>query len=512
MPRSSRRASQAPRRVDKDRTLAGADGRADWSDGHLRDVAMFVRERAGLVFAGSRIGSAEDAMRRTMARFGIASTAELRRRVQTAADVREVLVDDLTVGESYFFREPRQLELVRKTLVAQAEDPARGGRPLRVWSAGCASGEEPYSLAILLREANIARGAFVLGTDVAVGRLAAARRARYTRWALRGVSDERIAKYFEHQGKRFVLDPDVRRMVDFRTLNLVSDELPTPAGDVANMDVILCRNVLIYMDLPTVAIVSARLLSALAPEGWLFLGASDPPLASLVDCDAVSSSEGIAYRRGGVRATEPVAAVRLPTPPRPVATPPVIVETPPIAAPAPVLRDDFGARALAAYRAGAYESAVTLARAAIDARDTEADAVVLVRALSNLGRMSDAAEACSAALERHRTSPELAYLYSLILLHGGHFHAAATAARRALYLDRSFVLAYLALGEAFARAGNAGRARRAFRNAVDLLESAPADAELTGADGESAARFLRIGLSQLNALEPKAVARSRSAP
>ncbi|HUQ82396.1 MAG TPA: CheR family methyltransferase [Gemmatimonadaceae bacterium] len=505
--------------MDSARRLVGANGRADWSDPHLRDVAAFIRERTGLVFSGSRIGSAEDAMRRTMSRFGIATTAELRRRVKAAADVREALVDALTIGESYFFREPKQLELVRKTLVAQAGDPARGGRPLRVWSAGCAAGEEPYTLAILLREANIARNAFVLGTDVAVGRLAAARRARYTRWALRGVSEERIAKYFEQQAKQFVLDPDVRRMVDCRTLNLVSDELPTPAGDVADMDVILCRNVLIYMELPTVAIVAARLLSALAPDGWLFLGASDPPLASLVECEAVSSSEGMAYRRVTSRSKAPDAEIHdtqqihYPTPPRPVPISPVVVETIPIAAPEPpVLRDDFGARALAAYRAGEYESATTLARAAIEARNDEADAVVLVRALSNLGRMSDAAEACSAALERHRESAELAYLQSLILLQGGHFDAAAAAARRALYLDRSFVLAYLALGEAFVRAGNVGRARRAFQNAVDLLEVAPDDAELTGADGESPARFLRIGLSQLNALEPKAAAASRSAP
>jgi chemotaxis protein methyltransferase CheR len=516
---------------------ASTERRHDWSDGELRAVASFVRDRAGLVFGGSRIGSAEDAMRRTMSRFGIGTTHELRRRVASNDGVRDVLLDELTIGETYFFREPRQLDRVRRTLVAVGADPGRHGAPLRVWSAGCASGEEPYSLAIILREEHLAHDAFVLGTDIAVARLAAARRARYTRWALRGVSDDRIDAYFAREGKHFVLAEAIRRMVDFRTVNLVADE-PLPP-EISNMDVILCRNVLIYMDLSAISRIAARLIGALAPDGWLFLGASDPPLASLVECDVVVTPEGLAYRRPDARraaarsATSPRIDIAIETTPiiddanaqsvrsvampirEPVATSPndgALLAVPPA---------DRATAGREAYRSGDYETAAALSQASIAARASRqsppralgvrdavnvpvdvAESITLVRSLSNLGRLHAAADACVSALERHAMSAELAYLHAVILTQLGHFAAAATAARRALYLDRSFVLAHLALGEALARSGHERRARRSFQNAVDLLESAPPDAIVMGGEGESAARFLRIGLSRLNPLTP----------
>ena len=176
--------------------------------------------------------------------------------------------------------------------------PTRGAhRPLKIWSAGCASGEEAYSLAIMLRELAWPHPARIVGTDVARPRLDAARRGRYTRWSLRGVDDQRVTRWFERRGSHFQLDPAIRAAVEFTTLNLVDDEYPSAATGTLDQDIVLCRNVLIYFDMTTVEQIATRLLASLAPDGWLLCGASDPPLFGLVPCESVTTPGGVVYRR-----------------------------------------------------------------------------------------------------------------------------------------------------------------------------------------------------------------------
>jgi chemotaxis protein methyltransferase CheR len=247
------------------------------------------------------------------------------------------------------------------------------------------------------------------------------------------------------------------------------------------MDLILCRNVLIYFDADTVAAVAHRLLASLSEDGWLFLGASDPPLTDLVPCTVVQTGNGVAYRRAGH-----VAPRRKAPPPPPEVAPPSFVE------PAPALPDELQAdvpdilpppsaiRGEAVHAPGEREGE----------RGDDERWALRVRALADEGRLEEAGRLCAGGLDRHRLSGELAILHSLLLAEAGRAGEAAAAARRALYLDRGLVMAHLAQARALARLDDQAGARRSLENARRLLAALPADAIVPASGGERAGHLI----------------------
>lgn len=463
-------------------------------------------------------------MRRVMSSACISDPRDLRQAILAAGETREALITELTIGETYFLREPGQFDFLRSTVIPELRETA-GQRRLRVWSAGCATGEEPYSLAMTLREASWPGATSILGTDLASARLVAARRGRYTAWSMRGVNKDIIARYFEQRGRHFILRPDLRDGVEFGVLNLASDEYPSALNGVERMDIVFCRNVLIYFDQATVAAIAARLIATLAPGGWLFLGASDPSIAELVPCEVVLTGAGLAYRAPGT--TAPRREIMAPSvelwAPEPFATM-LEVESVPVAGwtapdermvvsaatvaepfdaatPLPVLATEADDSYEGAYARSDYDAAIALARRAIDlGDDTEGVWITLVRGLANRGALSAAGEACARALETHRMSAELTHLHGVLLAEGGMHAEAAAAARRALYMDPGYAVAHLALGDALARIGDVTGARRSFANAATILMRLPPDAPVPGADGAGAAQLAGIATFRREAL------------
>ncbi|MFP2909543.1 CheR family methyltransferase, partial [Pyxidicoccus sp. 3LFB2] len=184
------------------------------------------------------------------------------------------------------------------------------GHPLRVWSAACSSGEEPYSLAVLLQAEGWGEHASVYATDVSRGALARARQATYGEWSLRGPWADRIRPYLRPEGRRYALAPEVQQRVRFGYLNLALDTWPSADSGIWRLDVIFCRNVLIYFNRATIEAVARRLHDALAEGGYLFTGPSDPPLGDLAPLEPVLTPWGVLYRR-----PLPGASVSVPPPP-----------------------------------------------------------------------------------------------------------------------------------------------------------------------------------------------------
>ncbi len=414
----------------------------------------FVRQRTGLVFREARRPAFEAGLLRAMRRAKLTEPDGYLAHLDAQPVLLDDLVGEITVGETYFFREPRQFAVIRAEIVPALLSAQSRDHPLRVWSAGCASGEEPYSLAILLRELAPDREAHIVATDLSRAALAKARHGCYARWSLRGVPEDVVQAYFTRVGSRFELAPAVRAAVEFRYLNLAEDTYPSLSTGVWGMDLILCRNVLIYFDAETVARVARRLIDSLSHDGWLLLGASDPALADLVPCEVVVTSAGLAYQRAAVGRFVPPAAPQPLPEPHAVEQPaelPAAVET----AGQETRASDDAEAAVRCYAARDYERAVELAGGVVRRDGSDVTPwVVLVRAHANRGDLVAAGTACAAALERHQSAVELVYLHA-VLLSEAEFHAeAAAAARRALYLDRGFVVAHLALGGALARLGD----------------------------------------------------------
>ncbi len=449
-----------------------------WTHPAYEAIARLVGERTGLAFAPNRRGDVEGGTRRAMARAGVTDAALYVNLVETGRLPLDALVDELTVGESYFFREPAQFEFIRREVLPEI---GRGHGPehrLLAWSAGCAAGEEAYSLAIMFEEEGLGQRARLVATDISSAALARARAAAYGAWSLRGVDARLVRCYFRRVGSRLILDDRIRRRVAFEQLNLALGPYPPASTGPRGMDLILCRNVLFYFDRETIRRVARCLFDALADGGWLITGPSDPPLADDAPYETVVTRAGVFYRRSSA----PVPAAEPPTPEPPAAEPPAAASALEVSpgAPEPL------AEARGAFTRGEYARVEELTRGL--AADAGASAL-RVRALANLAGSAAAEPVCADAAACHALAPELHYLHAVLLLALGRDREAAVAARRVIYLDRSLAVAHFTLGSILRRLGDLDGARRAYRNARDLCTARPADEPVPLSDGERAGQL-----------------------
>lgn len=267
-----------------------------WSHPGFAAVLALVEERAGLA-APSCPAAAEEAISGAMARAGISDFDVYRARLAEDPAALDDLLVELTVGETYFFRTPEHFEHLRRVVLPELRERLGGEHTVHLWSAACASGEEPYSIAALLQAEGWGEHMAVYATDVSRGALARARQATYGEWSLRGPWADRMRAHLRVEGRRYVLSPDVQQRVRFSYLNLALDTWPSADSGIWKLDVIFCRNVLIYFNRATIEAVARRLHDALAPGGYLFTGPSDPPLGDLAPLQPVLTGWGVMYRR-----------------------------------------------------------------------------------------------------------------------------------------------------------------------------------------------------------------------
>jgi chemotaxis protein methyltransferase CheR len=267
-------------------------------------VAAIVRERLGLVFPEARAHALDAGIARAAQSLELSGVEAL---VDKADDqqVLDALAVELTIGETYFFRDPAHFEALR----ARVLRPLRG-KHVRLWSAGCATGEEPYSLAIAGLEEGV--DVEVIATDLNPRFLRRASAGLYGPWSFRGVSDATKHAWFTEDARRLRVRDVVRERVRFSSFNLVSGAEPP-----TNVDAVFCRNVLIYFDETAIAAATDALARSLVVGGFLFAGPSDPMLVS--DRLRVETSpQLILYQR-----VEPGAVEVMPE-----SAPPVSVERP----------------------------------------------------------------------------------------------------------------------------------------------------------------------------------------
>jgi chemotaxis protein methyltransferase CheR len=315
----------------------------------------------------------------------------------------------------------------------------------------------------------------LLATDLSRANLAKARHGRYGAWSLRGEGAEAARPYLLRQGNRYAVAERVRRLVAFDSHNLVRDAYPAPATGLWGMDLILCRNVLIYFDRETVRTVARRLYDTLADGGWLITASTDPPLAEDAPFQTVVSDQGVFYRSG----------------PRPVAQPILPAVEAPIQ-----LQWSREVEALTEPDQGGPGSVALPRPQGAD----WSESAVRIRALANQD-VEQAERVCAAATAEHPLSSELHYLRAVLLVDLGRDEEAVQAARRAIYLDRSLAIVHFTLGSLLERRGDDAGAYRAYRNARDLCRTGPAEDVLRLSDGEPAGRLAAAAEARLARLE-----------
>lgn len=181
------------------------------------------------------------------------------------------LFDAVTTNETYFFREPQQLDVFSNDIVPRVLAEKKSN-DINVWSAASSTGEEPYNLVMLLREKAPSIRMQVMGSDISESVIDSARKASYSSYSIRNVPPPYMSKYFRANGQNFDLDSSVKNAVTFKNMNLID---AAKMKTVRNMDVIFVRNVLIYFDDKAKQKVASSLYDALRPGGYLFVGSSE---------------------------------------------------------------------------------------------------------------------------------------------------------------------------------------------------------------------------------------------
>lgn len=502
----------------------------------LEAFSAFVAARIGLHFPPPRWPDMLRGLTRAAPAFGFTTVEPCVRWLMSCELSRqqvEILASQLSVGETYFFREPGVFAALEKEILPPLIAARRAsGRQLRLWSAGCCTGEEAYSLAILLARLipDLADWKVsVLGTDINPDFLAKAKRGVYREWSFRAAPGWLKAECFAPpEAGNHAVAPRFKQLVHFDYLNLAEDVYPSVLNNTNGMDVILCRNVLMYFEASVAAAAVRKLHRALVDGGYLIVSPTEtsatifPQFATLFFPDAIvyrktdhpssppppvwrwaPTATEFAAAAGFVDAAAPAdlaAATHLP-----IAVPPVGPLVPEFAAlPVPPQVAEFGdfanpnnlpvttpyQAALAAYAAGAYDQVAALL--AEPAADDPRALALLARACANQGRLADASRWCEAAVAADKVDPGLRYLLASVLDEQGLAGPAVTALKQALYLDQDFVLAHYALGNLYRRLEFPALARKHFAHARQLLRRQAPGAVLSDADGLSAGRLGEI--------------------
>lgn len=270
-------------------------------------LADTVRHRSGIVLTPEKMYLVESRLLPLARSRGLNDLgtliASMRR---NDLGVVAAVVEAMTTNESLFFRDARPFDQFKRLVLPKLLQARSAGRVIRIWSAACSSGQEPYSLAMLLAEEGPKLAGWsidILGTDLSKAMVERARSGTYSQFEIqRGVPQPMLAKYFVRDGDKWTVAPQIRAMVRFREFNLLDE----PAA-LGTFDVVLCRNVLIYFDQPTKAKILASIAGRLPADGTLYLGGSETVFGITDRFEPIPAERGI-YRLTTVPAAQRAAA------------------------------------------------------------------------------------------------------------------------------------------------------------------------------------------------------------
>ncbi|MGE0823892.1 MAG: CheR family methyltransferase [Candidatus Binatia bacterium] len=483
----------------------------------LTQLSEFISSRMGWHFPPDRWQDLERSISAAARDFGftnIQACVEWLHTTPFTPQQVEVLADHFTVGETYFFREQQALEILTEHILPPLmRTRQHTDRHLRIWSAACCTGEEPYSIAIMLQTKvqDLADWQIsIIGTDINRRFLQKAINGIYGEWSFRNTPAWIKERYFRQTKEhRYTILPQIKQMVTFFPLNLAAAEFPSPLNHTAAIDVIFCRNVFIYFSLERAQTVIRNFHEALLPGGWLIVSPSEISYLTETVFETVQFPRAILHRKADIKApllqfndtgtstTEQpllsVATTRLSSSERTLSNPDQSVSLLPpngysssnkaerallsqAPTPQPSSSPTFSyTEATRLYNQGRYVEAAEkfLALLTSDHQmanfNREEAIFLLIHSYANQGALPDALTWCRKAVAENPVSHRLYYLLATLLLEQGEEQEAVLSLKRTLFLKNDFVLAHVALGNLARRQKKEHEARKHFRNALFLL-------------------------------------------
>lgn len=485
----------------------------------LSRLIAIVSDRMGLYFPPHRHKDFVAGIGAAAGEFGLddaTSCAEWLVSTEWSRSQIETLAGCLTIGETYFFRNEGDVALLRDVIIPELVGARRKrDKTLRFWSAGSCTGEEPYTIAMLLHDGipdieewNIT----ILGTDINPRFLRKAAEGVYSAWSFRETPDEIRQRYFHRTGDgQYAICRPIREMVRFEHLNLAAHSYPSLKNSTDAMDVILCRNVLIYFTPMQSDQVLGALGRSLVEGGWLIASPSDGVRLSDGCLKRIHSKKALYFRKetgrsrsGAIEATDGVSSrvadslseMRTPRARQPRPAPDKVKQ----GSTTPNAKSEIAKtgrnrlnRAHQLFEQGDFTEATDLlAELCADSLPSGEALKLMARVHANGGQLSEAMVWCEKAVARSKMDPDVHHLRAAILQELGRADEAADALRRVLYLDSDQILAHFALGSLCKQGDRIDEARRHFANALDLLRGRPQDELIEQSDGITVGRMITI--------------------
>ncbi len=479
----------------------------------LQQLAALLLDRVGLKITPDGYYGLRLALKARMPSLGLTDASEYVRRLRPVTGEAELrsLLPLVTVGKTEFFRDTRQFRAIEETLIPQYLSKARQeGRKLRIWSAGCATGEEPYSLGIVALESR-ARPADVdvWATDLNPAAVEKASLGCFPTRRLVGVSEDRLMKYFTPIESGYQVVPILKTFIRFESHNLAAPLFPTIAA--GSLDLILCRNVIIYFDQPTIRSLMDRFFEALRPGAVLLLGYSESLFRMATRFEMFEVNGTFAYRRpipgvvvvpprgsaprpsspipppapsrpSGQHPIVPASAPSAPSAPRPApASPPIPIPesrasrpTVPVLSEAhrsPVERLD---KVIALIEKGDFSQALLGARRLADDQPEDLAALLTLGNIHALmGNVDEARDLFELTLTKEPLCVEARVYLAVAAIQSQQYDTARIELTRALFLEPTLALANYLMAQVQEQRGDFEAARRAYKNAIALRKGSP---------------------------------------
>lgn len=361
----------------------------------------------------------------------------------------------LTTGETYFFRDKGQFALLRNWILPELIERKKSIRSLRLWSAGCSSGEETYSIAILLDELLPKKKDWeilILGTDINDKAIEKAKMGIYGQWSFRMVNPEIQRRYFQKRKDEWEIDARIREMVKFQVGNLREDPFPDYASDMHDMDIILCRNVFIYFNDEAVSITLQKIINTLSEKGYLITGHGELHAMKIRGLQPIIFPESVVYQKRselGVRSFEfkkPEKHEKLEIK---------------IKEPMPEIQK------VSIQQPKAKEREILTLNAELQ------NLLDTAEYCADIGEYDEASLLCKKAIDIDATAVKPYFLLAHIVEAKGNIDEAKSLLKKVIYLDPVFIPAYLELGAIYDNENDSERAKKMRLTAIDLIGSLP---------------------------------------
>jgi chemotaxis protein methyltransferase CheR len=408
----------------------------------------------------------------------------------------DILAAHLTISETYFWREPQVFtaltdfilpEIIRsKSREQGARSKEQRERSIRIWSAGCSTGEEPYSIAIALKKTikkiedwNIT----ILATDINPKALEKAVAGIYGTWSFRNSPAWLRSTWFHNkEDRQFEIIPEIKKMVTFSCLSLVE---MSAIGNVSTMDIIFCRNVLMYFTKEWVTKISQNLFNSLSEDGWFVVSSSELSSYVFPQFTPVNFPGAVLYRKGknGSAYSCDIPSDEMPEPSSDTA----------------FLTTEVSPRRVV------KEVAKVVAKEDIvnTPEESYTDKIFAIRLLANLGHLAEALSLCNEAIASYKLSSGLYFLRASILQELDKSSEAIASLKKAIYIDPDYVMGHFALGNLYNSQGIGKYAKRHFINVLNLLNKCSNDDILPESEGLSVKYIREIIFANMQTLRTK---------